>query len=85
MNNDMKYITFYGSLAIEIVLFPNFRTHSDFVETLNIKNQDIIGAGFVKFDNSGGEPFCYGESVSLGKKSSEFDTHILWTAIGWDS
>lgn len=82
MQSEMKFITFYGKLSIEIVIFSNFRTHSEYAELLNIELSDIIGAGFVSFTNE--TPQCYGESKSLDKRSSDFDTSILLEAIGWD-
>jgi hypothetical protein len=73
MAYEMKFVVHEGSLATEIYLFPNFVTHSDFVNRMGFDTADVVSAGFVSSDLK-----CYGDSVSLKLKSRpEVDTALL--------
>ena len=72
---DMKYITFTGSLADEIVVSPSHRNHEQFANLLGVERSALIGAGFVSFKSE--ELTCYGESTSLGIKSHARDSSLL--------
>lgn len=65
----MKYVVIEGPVADEVYLFPDFITHRDFALRFDGK---VLSAGFVSKDLT-----CYGESVSLGKRSREVDTKLL--------
>lgn len=61
------------------IIFEDFLTHVDIRNALKSKYSEIevVSAGFIKIDNKG-QIIPYGESISLGVKSSiEVDTLIL--------
>ena len=71
----MKYIAFEGPWHQEIVLFPASRTHHEMVLALNVKPEDILGAGEAKLDEDG--LYCTGSSVTLGVRSRGADDTAL--------
>jgi hypothetical protein len=77
MFGTMKYITFEGPMFQEIIIFVNTWDHSIFADRMGIKQEDIIGAGFIQCNRDNPEPSCYGKSVSLKVSAHENDTKIL--------
>jgi len=76
-----KYIVFnwkgmFGEEFETPVLFPGHVTHSDMARTMQLKDNDIISAGFFQVDGPE-RVYCHGESVSLKKKSRIEDRHLI--------
>lgn len=63
----MKYVTYETGIFDIYVLFSDHIKHSDMINNLNVKQELILGAGFVSvIDN---KIQCYGRSISLGVNS----------------
>ncbi len=63
---SVKYIKIYDV----IILFPGSMDHSVMAIKICGSKDNVQSAGFVNTSNW----YCYGESVSLGKKSEEIDS-----------
>jgi hypothetical protein len=57
------------------VLFPPHVTHADMVKAF--PDATLLGAGFVRFDETTRKLFCYGKSSSLGVESREEDNFFV--------
>lgn len=68
----MKYIVVDG---MDVFIFTEFWTHQNFAFNMNINIKDITSAGFFQITSKGAR--CYGESVSLGKKSDPKDSELV--------
>jgi len=66
----------------EVVLFNESTNHKDFVH--RIEFQEIVSAGFVRYDESltGCKLYVFGESVSLRTRSRKEDLRIILVAMG---
>lgn len=73
--DSCKYIVYDDILAgLTIVVFPATLTHANVAEALGACDR-VKSAGFLKVEDS--EVHCYGESISLKKKSDiERDEHL---------
>ena len=68
-----------------IVVFPEFVEHKQMAERLVISERHILSGGFCYMpDALNPEPSCFGESVSLNKKSRPEDTELLKRMIAND-
>jgi hypothetical protein len=79
--NGMKYITFYGPMHTEIVIFINSHDHAQFANRMGIDKNDIQGAGFISCDQYNPIPRCIGKSTSLNIGADLSDTTILHKAL----
>lgn len=67
-----KYILFCKAMHGEtIVLFPPHITHADIRDAF--PHDEVLGAGFVRFDETTKRLICYGKSTSLGVESRPDD------------
>jgi len=73
--SDAKYIVVKINQFETMIVFPNFVMHSDIACTILSNPDDVISAGFIYIDALGGIR-CYGESISLNKKSHPEDTRL---------
>lgn len=73
----MKYIAYYRPYSYTtLLIFASDLNHYQVANSHGIAKEDIIGAGFIKWDDSG--PYCYGSATSLGVNSrGEADTVLL--------
>lgn len=69
---QMKYIVVDG---MDVFIFTEFWTHQNFAFNMNINIKDITSAGFFQITSAGAR--CYGESISLGKKSDPKDSALV--------
>ncbi len=79
--NEAKYIAWDNGMFDTIIIFDATMTHMTVAHNLCIKGDSVIGAGFVSSNLQ-----CYGESVSLNKKSrNDPDTKLLYRMLnGWE-
>ena len=70
---DPKYITYEHGGITNIIVFGASIDHRIMTTVLGITVSDVIGAGFVNFE----QRRCYGKSVSLGIESHISDNTIL--------
>lgn len=71
---SMKYIVFDYDFPI---IFPTWQDHKDIAS--KFKNYKVTSAGMISIVE--GKIQCYGESVSLGVKSSLFDATLIGRII----
>ena len=78
-----KYITIkHPRYAHEtLIMFPEFITHEDFFNDLDVHGE-IVSAGFIVITD--GEFICHGESVSLDVKSRPEDSALVNDMFGRD-
>ena len=69
---QMKYIVVDG---LDVFIFTEFWTHQNFAFNMNIDLKNITSAGFFQITSQGAR--CYGESISLGKKSDPKDSALV--------
>jgi len=79
---SQKYIRLkeFNSNNDIILIFPNVINHSEYVSKLGYSSDDVISAGFIalnKTDKGNIVYKCYGESVSLRKKSIPEEDYYL--------
>jgi len=63
-----KYIVYKDGIEEEIVIFGCTQNHVDVALKMNLRDGDVVGAGFVNiYKDANGEIVinCYGESTSL--------------------
>ena len=80
MSSYAKYITFDNGMFPDYVIFNGAREHVQMARDLNLRPEDIIGAGFVVI--VGGKLHPYGGSTSLNKESADQDARILNKEFG---
>lgn len=68
----MKYIVVNG---LTVFIFTGDWTHQNFAFNMNINVKEITSAGFFQISSRGAR--CYGESISLGKRSSPKDSALV--------
>ena len=56
----LKYVNHEGRMY----MFPDHVPHADFVMSMKIPKDELIGAGFVRTD-ADGDLYCYGRAQSL--------------------
>jgi hypothetical protein len=80
---NAKYICIeYPGIGEAIIIFPEFLTHKDMARNNAACGCNIISAGFVQ-ENATGGLVCYGDSVSLEIKSRpEIDTALVNRMLG---
>ncbi len=74
-NMDMKYISYDNGMYDDIVIFSSSRSHQEMVDSLNIKKEDLLGAGFISMGD--GKFYCHGRSTTLGLNSRPNDSKII--------
>lgn len=78
----VKYITFKNAKfdSEDIIVFTGIQQHADVARSMELRSEDIIGAGFIRATKrgSGVAAFeCYGESTSLEVESQgDIDNNI---------
>lgn len=69
----LKYIVVYNEFGRKAtIVFSELLTHKQVAGV-----QQVLSAGFVSVDYDNREVYAYGESVSLGIKSSDEDAKML--------
>lgn len=80
MDNKIKYLSFKNdNNESECIMFPTLIGHDTMFSRLNISLNQLIGAGFVEIINVNNQQIakCYGDSISLNKKSHIDDSSLL--------
>lgn len=82
----MKYIIYDNGLNDVPVIFPEYIGHNEMVDSLVIKKENLISAGFIRFESYLSRDFklhCYGNSQSLGIDSrGNVDTQLIRILFG---
>ena len=87
--SDPKFITYFNGNFTTGVIFDPSVNHADMVKRL-CDRKDVVGAGFVRIviaatkDGAAVECRAYGESVSLGVKSTPGDSLVLSRVLNID-
>jgi len=83
---NSKYITYMGVFSDTIVIFDNNELHANIAAKMKLTLDDILSAGFLNIfikDDNEIDVICYGESISLNKKSDPVsDTTMAQKALG---
>lgn len=79
MSDAPKYIIAEWGWTPTAFVFPCWIPHSEFANSMGIKKEDLLGAGFVRFEiiDSKIHASTYGKSTSLDKVSDASDASII--------
>lgn len=78
--NNTKYVVLNYQNLDTMFIFPDYVTHSDFVQSMDKEHSDVVSAGFIMATDDGLK--TYGQSVSLGVGSIPSDQRLLDKMLG---
>lgn len=76
---SLKYVKANYLGEVIVFSFPKLVNHSDFTKSMNIKEDDILSAGFIRMTTNSKKSLilkCFGKSISLKKQSDPEDSKL---------